>query len=76
MNNSSYMSEEVLACKAISLQDGNTDLAEVEQEIEILKKINHKNCVRLIDTMKTVNHQYLIMDYCNKGDLKSFIPWF
>ena len=40
-------------------------------EITLLKKINHPNIVRLIDLKKTKSHCYIVMEYCNGGDLSS-----
>lgn len=38
-------------------------------EINILKYYHHPNLVGLIDLMKTDNNYYLIMEYCQGGDL-------
>ena len=38
-------------------------------EISILRKLYHKNIVRLEDLKKTNNHYYVIMEYCNGGSL-------
>ena len=38
-------------------------------EISILKKLYHKNIVRLEELKKTTNHYYVIMEYCNGGSL-------
>ena len=38
-------------------------------EITILRKLHHKNIVRLEDLKKTANHYYVIMEYCNGGTL-------
>ena len=38
-------------------------------EISILKKLFHKNIIRFIGMKKTLNHYYLIMEYCNGGTL-------
>lgn len=38
-------------------------------EISILKNLYHKNIVRLEGTKKTMNHYYVIMEYCNGGTL-------
>ena len=38
-------------------------------EISILRKLFHKNIVRLEDLKKTTNHYYVIMEYCNGGSL-------
>ena len=38
-------------------------------EIAILKKLYHKNIVKLETLKKTKNHYYVIMEYCNGGTL-------
>ena len=38
-------------------------------EITILRKLHHKNIVRLEELKKTANHYYVIMEYCNGGTL-------
>ena len=41
----------------------------LSNEINLLKKLNHPNIVRLIDLKKTKSHCYIVMEYCNGGDL-------
>ena len=41
----------------------------LQNEIDILKELNHKNIVRLIDVKITQSHYYLIMEFCNGGSL-------
>ena len=41
----------------------------LQNEISLLKKINHPNIVRLIDLKKTKTHCYIIMEFCNGNDL-------
>ena len=38
-------------------------------EIEILKTLKHPNIVKFDDIKKTKNHYYIVMDYCNGGEL-------
>ena len=38
-------------------------------EISILKRLYHKNIVKLEALKKTINHYYVIMEYCNGGTL-------
>ena len=45
----------------------------LSNEITLLKKINHPNIVRLIDLKKTKSHCYIIMEFCNGGDLSRFL---
>ena len=45
------------------------NIKRLSNEISLLKKIHHQNIVRLIDLKKTKSHCYIVMDYCNGGDL-------
>ena len=40
-----------------------------KNEISILRKLSHKNIIKLEDLKKTSNHYYVIMEYCNGGTL-------
>lgn len=41
----------------------------LENELNILKEINHKNIVQLKDFSQTINNFYLIFEFCDGGDL-------
>ena len=45
----------------------------LRKEIEISTLLNHKNIVRLYDTMKTEKNNYLVFEYCGGGDLKNYL---
>ncbi|CAI5756655.1 unnamed protein product [Candida verbasci] len=38
-------------------------------EINIMKKIRHKNLLKLISSIQTTNHTFLILEYCNGGEI-------
>ena len=42
----------------------------LKAEISILKGLNHPNIVKLKEVKKTKKHFYLVMEYCNGGELK------
>ena len=42
-------------------------------ECKVLKKINNTNVVRYIDDFETINHAYLVLEFCNEGDLEEYI---
>ena len=44
----------------------------VEREIEIMRRLNHKNIVKLYDKIYTEKHIFLIMELCD-GDLNNYI---
>ena len=39
----------------------------------MLKSCKNNNIVRLIDIKKTANNIYLVLDYCNEGDLGAYL---
>ncbi|CAK58289.1 unnamed protein product (macronuclear) [Paramecium tetraurelia] len=43
------------------------------QEIEILKKFNHKNIVKFIDLISTQRSLYIITEFCKDGDLREIM---
>lgn len=43
------------------------------REIDILKKLYHPNIVRLIDFLWDKENIYLVLEYCNAGDLSQFL---
>jgi len=42
-------------------------------EMEIVKTLNHVNIVKTIETFKTTNNIYVVMDYCNNNTLFEYI---
>jgi serine/threonine protein kinase len=38
-----------------------------------MQKINHPNVLHLYDLLESGNNYYLIVDYCDKGDLEKII---
>ena len=45
----------------------------LESEIKVLKSCENSNIIRLYDMKKTPNNFYLIMEYCNGGDLDAYV---
>uniref|UniRef100_A0A3Q3DZR2 non-specific serine/threonine protein kinase n=1 Tax=Hippocampus comes TaxID=109280 RepID=A0A3Q3DZR2_HIPCM len=43
------------------------------KEIKILKELKHENIVRLLDYQEIDGSVYLIMEYCNGGDLAEYL---
>ena len=42
-------------------------------EIKILRKMDHINIIKLYDIKKTANNFYLILEFCNEGDLNEYL---
>ena len=61
---------EYLATKRLDLKQLNPIILKyLNNEISIMRKLNHPNIIRLVDLYKTPNHYYVIMEYCNGGSL-------
>ena len=43
------------------------------KEVEMLERLSHPNIIKLHCSKKTSNNLYLFMDYCEEGDLTTFI---
>lgn len=51
-----------------------TSLKNLQEEIRVLSNLPlSDHIIRLHETIKTKNHFYLIMDYCNGGNLESLL---
>lgn len=64
-------SKELYATKRLdrAFSEKPENIKRLANEITLLKKIHHPNIVRLIDLKKTKSHCYIVMEYCNGGDL-------
>ena len=60
----------ILEKKKMTSQD---DQERVEREIEILNKINHINVIKIIKIIKNPERIYIIMEYCENGELFNHI---
>eukprot|EP01134_Creolimax_fragrantissima_P004337 CFRG4337T1 len=48
-------------------------LENLELEIQIMTRMNHPNIIQLYDEMESAEHMYLVMEYCEAGDLSHYI---
>jgi serine/threonine-protein kinase ULK/ATG1 len=44
-----------------------------QTEKKIMEMITNDNVIKLLDHFETKEKHYLVMDYCNEGDLDTFI---
>lgn len=49
------------------------DVERVSREIKILKRIRHPNLIQMYEVIDTPRHIYLVMEYCNGGELFDYI---
>jgi 5'-AMP-activated protein kinase catalytic alpha subunit len=45
----------------------------ITREIKILKKVRHPNVIQLYEIIETEKELYMIMEYCNGGELFDYI---
>lgn len=45
----------------------------LDNEIRVLKACDNPNIIKLYDIKKTANNFYLILEYCNEGDLSQYL---
>lgn len=48
-------------------------LLNVENEVVALQNVEHSNIIRMVDRLKSNSNYYLVLDYCNGGDLASYL---
>ena len=59
-----------LATKRMELKQLNDNIKKyLNNELEIMKELNHPNVIRLVNIMNSTNHYYVIMEFCNGGSL-------
>merc|ERR1712008_627169 len=56
------------ACKKIYKRD-ELDFSRLQQEVAIMKVLDHPNIVRLYETFEDEKHLYLVMEFCEGGDV-------
>ena len=62
------LTQNIVAIKKIS---NNSKF--IENEVQIMTKLKHKNIVELYKTYTKDNSIYLILEYCERGDLSSYL---
>lgn len=63
-----------VAIKSIPVKDMDADiLAVIEREIELMKKLNHPNIVKYIDSVKSTGYLYIVLEYMENGSLSDLV---
>ncbi|XP_056274398.1 serine/threonine-protein kinase ULK1a isoform X2 [Pseudoliparis swirei] len=63
----------VVAVKCINKKNLAKSQSLLGKEIKILKELKHENIVRLLDFQEMGGSVYLVMEYCNGGDLAEYL---
>ena len=61
--------------KTSNKQDKEEEDNSIFEEVNILKKINHKHICQLYECIITPTHFFLIMEYCKEGNLENKLKW-
>jgi len=65
---------EDIAIKAVNRKNLKGKFYELlENEIKVLKSCDNVNIIKLYDIKKTSNNIYLMLEYCNEGDLMQYL---
>ena len=59
--------------KIEKLKENEIDDLEIKNEINILKKLDHPNIVKIYEFYDTLSDFYIVTDYCKKGELYGYI---
>jgi serine/threonine protein kinase len=63
-----------IKCVAKSKLNENPMLNQLFQtEMSVMAQINHPNVMHLFEYMETQNNYYLVISYCNNGDLENYL---
>ena len=55
------------------LFDESNDIQKIKKEINILKRIKHKNIIQLYEIMESKSNLYIVMEYCENKELFDYI---
>lgn len=45
----------------------------LKDEIAVLRHLQNENVIKVFSTIKTIRHYYVILEYCNAGDLETLV---
>ena len=66
--------QNTVALKVINKDpNGELDEQEIRNEINILKKLNHPNIVKIYEFYISKTHYYIVTEFCKEGELFSYI---
>ena len=63
----------IVAIKAIDLKIHQNDRAQVDTESELMQSLHHDNIIRIHKVFKPNSFRYIVMEYCNVGNMTTLI---
>lgn len=67
------ITKEPVAIKEIDINKNNKYINRFYKEIEILEKADNINIINIITSIENKDYIFIIMEYCEKGDLRKFL---
>ena len=66
---------EKLAVKSISSKklENKRLYDNFKRELTLLQRLNHENIIKIVGLEKTINNTYLVLEYCNGGNLFEYL---
>ena len=49
------------------------NIKSMQSEIDIMKRVDHPNLVKLLDVYQTTNNMYIVTEFCQGGDLRNYL---
>ena len=65
--------QQIVAIKCINKKKVGRAQTILDKEIKILKELHHPNIVQLFECKESSLHVYLVMEFCNGGDLADYL---
>ena len=56
-----------------SNENSNNNINKIQKEINILRRLDHKNIIQLYEIIETKNNLYIVMEYCEGKELFDYI---
>lgn len=61
----------IRCCKIINKDQAALPVEQIEAEIKVLKQLDHPNIIKIYDVYEDYNSVYIVMEYCEGGELLS-----
>jgi serine/threonine protein kinase len=59
--------------KRLKVDNAHGDVSGLEDEVFVLRQLSHPNIVSFVDMVEARRYKYIIMEYCEGGDLRGLI---
>lgn len=67
------VTKDPVAIKEIDIMKNSKNIDRFHKEIEIMEKTDNINIIKIITSIENKDYIFIIMEYCEKGDLRHFL---